>query len=70
MGLGSCWAQIRLRSHDETSSAEDFLKRLLGLPESFAVECVIGLGYPDEVKSGHSLKDLPFDQVHRKKFTR
>ncbi len=70
LGLGSCWAQIRLRPHNKTISAEDFLKELLGLPESFAVECVIGLGYPGEEMSGHSFADLPFNQVHRNKFTK
>ena len=65
LGLGSCWAQIRLRQHDKEISADDYLKRLLSLPDSFSVECVIGIGYPDEEKDGHSIKDLPFDKVHR-----
>ncbi len=68
LGLGSCWAQIRLRPHDETCSAEDFLRKLLGLSPEHAVECVIGIGYPKEVKGGHNFDSLPFKQVHRNKF--
>ena len=68
LGLGSCWVQIRLRPHDADCSAEDFLKKLLGLPSSLVVECVIAIGYPNEVKEGHPATILPFDQVHRNKF--
>ena len=68
LGLGSCWAQIRLRPHNAECSADEYLKGLLGLPSTHAVECIIGLGYPAEEKSGHAYEDLPFDQVHRDGF--
>lgn len=69
MGLGSCWVQIRLRQHAATVSSEDYLKKLLGLPASYTVACVIGIGYPGEEKAGHDVKSLPFAQVHRNRFT-
>lgn len=65
MGLGSCWVQIRMRPHDDKLTSNDFIKELLNLPPSFAVECVIGIGWPDEEKAGHPLGSLPFDQVHK-----
>lgn len=68
MGLGSCWVQIRLRHHDRESSAEDFVKRLLGLPAHFVVECIVGLGYPAEQKTGHAKESLPFNSVHHNTF--
>ena len=68
LGLGSCWAQIRLRPHNVECSAEEYLKGLLGLPSTHVVECIIGIGYPAEEKSGHAYEDLPFGQVHRDKF--
>ncbi len=64
LGLGSCWAQIRLRPHNAECSADEYLKDLLGLPATHAVECIIGIGYPAEEKSGHAYEDLPFGQVH------
>lgn len=70
LGLGSCWAQIRLRPHNEQCSAEDYIKELLALPASHAVECVIGIGYAAEEKLGHPAAALPFDQVHREKYGR
>lgn len=68
LGLGSCWSQIRLRPHNSEASAEQFLKDLLGLPGSHAVECILGIGYADEEKAGHALLTLPFDRVHRNRF--
>lgn len=70
LGLGSCWAQIRLRPHNEKLSAEDYIKELLALPASHAVECVIGIGYAAEEKPGHPAEALPFDQVHREIYGR
>ena len=65
LGLGSCWVQIRMRPHNKKLSAEAFVKQRLSLPEHFSVECIIGVGYPDEIKEGHKHDDLPFAQVHR-----
>jgi nitroreductase len=64
LGLGSCWAQIRMRPHSEDVSAESYIKKLLELPEHFSVECVVGIGHPDEKKDGHSKESLPYSQVH------
>jgi nitroreductase len=68
LGLGSCWAQIRLRPHNEEQSAEEYLKDLLDLPSTHVVECIIGFGYPAEEKAGHAAESLLFDQVHRGKY--
>ncbi|NVN98534.1 MAG: nitroreductase family protein [Geobacteraceae bacterium] len=50
LGLGSCWAQMRCRFRGEKESAESYIRELLGLPEHFLVEAVIGIGHPDEQK--------------------
>ena len=68
LGLGSCWAQIRLRPHDANTSADAYVKQQLGLPDRYAVECILGFGYPAEVKSGHPASSLLHDQVHRERF--
>ncbi len=68
LALGSCWVQIRLRPHNEKCSAGEFLKDLLGLPSSHAVECIIGIGYPAEEKVGHAAEKLPFDRVHSDRY--
>lgn len=68
LGLGSCWTQIRLRAHNADRSADTFLKELLGLPATHAVECIVGIGYPAERKTGHTTESLPFGQVHRDRY--
>jgi len=68
IGLGSCWVQIRMRPHDAESTAESFVKDLLGLPDTHVVECIVGIGYPAEHKPGHSADNLPFAHVHRNTF--
>ena len=68
MGLGSCWVQIRQRSHGDGRSAEVYVREVLGLPESLAVECIIGIGYPARGLPGHSRESLAFDKVHRNHF--
>ncbi|WP_026840281.1 nitroreductase family protein [Citrifermentans bremense] len=62
LGLGSCWAQIRNRGRDANRSAEEYLQQLLGLPQQVKVECIIGIGHPDERKL-----PLAADKLQREK---
>ena len=63
LGLGSCWIQIRNRPHDEQTSAEAFIQRLLGLPEHLKVTAIISVGHPAESKSQIPSSDLDFHKV-------
>ena len=53
LGLKSCWAQLRLRAHDEQQSASEFVRQLVGLPKGLEVPMVIAIGYPATVVAGH-----------------
>ena len=64
LGLGSCWAQIRKRPHNAEKSADAYVRELVGLPETFAVECIIGIGHPAEEKHPHPAESLLHNQVH------
>jgi nitroreductase len=68
LGLESCWAQMRLRRHADGRDAEAHVRELLDLPDHFAVDCIIGIGYPAEQKAGHPRATLPFDKIHRERF--
>ena len=68
LGLGSCWAQIRLRPHGDGRTAEAYVREVVGLPSRMAVDCIIGIGYPAETKHGHSRSNLPFKQVHFQRY--
>ncbi|WP_457553323.1 nitroreductase family protein [Desulfobacula sp.] len=63
MGLGSCWIQIRKRAHDPDKSAGTYIKELLSIPDDIQVESIIAIGYPDEIKKGHSKDSLQFHKI-------
>lgn len=68
LGLGTCWSQIRLRSHVDGYSATDYLRTILNLPERYEVAAIIGIGYSAEEKAGHCRESLPYHKVHRERF--
>ena len=44
--LGSCWSHIHETETEEGGDAEAGVRRLLGLPESYGVLCLIAIGVP------------------------
>lgn len=68
LGLGSCWMQVRERFTATQEKVEDFVKRVLDIPENYYVECILAFGYPDEEKRAYEDKDLSYDKLHREKF--
>lgn len=70
LGLGSCWIQIRLREHDASRMAEEYIADLLGLERGMVVEAIIAIGYPKEEKPGHAKESLLYERVHYERFGR
>jgi nitroreductase len=68
LGLGACWCQIRLRPHDELQSAEAYVRDLLHIPEGFAVESIIGIGYAAEQIPPYCENDLKTDKLRLNSF--
>jgi nitroreductase len=64
MELGSCWIQIRKRMHDQTKTAEQYIRDFLNIPQNFNVESMIAIGYSAEKKSPHPKEDLQYDKVY------
>lgn len=64
LGLGSCWAQLRLRQHADGRSAEAVARELLAIPPTHAVPVIVGIGYPAEKPAGHSRSSLPWGKLH------
>ena len=65
IGLGSCWAQMRLRFDANGHSAEANVREILNLPGDWCVDCIIGIGQPHQRLLGHPREDLPFAKIHR-----
>ena len=70
LGLGSCWAQIRLRNHGDGRAAEEYIRGILDLPSHWVVETVIGIGYPAQRPAPHPRESLAFEKIHREKYMR
>jgi nitroreductase len=64
LGLGSCWVQVRNRTREDGSSSSEYLRGLLGLPEGYRAESVIGIGYPAESLPPHPEESLEGHKVH------
>ena len=48
LGLGSRWANIKGNNYNEGTTSTQYIAKLLGLPDSLNVLCIIALGYPGE----------------------
>ncbi|MCH5176748.1 MAG: nitroreductase family protein [Prevotellaceae bacterium] len=46
LGLGSCWAQVRLRCMEDGTPANDILRFILGYPETWEADSIIAFGHP------------------------
>jgi len=68
LGLGSCWIQIRKRTHDGAKTAEAFIQEVLGIPERIKVEAIIALGYAAEEKASHKKESLLYHQVYLNRY--
>ena len=63
LGLGSCWIQIRNRSHSEEKTAEEYVQGLLGIPKNLKVESIVSMGYPGETKSPIPIEQLDYGKI-------
>jgi len=68
LGLGSCWVQVRLRAHDQTQSACQYVQRLLGIPEQLQVGCMIAIGYPAQRRRPLAAGELKYYKIHINRF--
>lgn len=65
-GLGACWCQVYGRYVDEenTKTAEQHVREVLGIPENLTVVCIISLGYKDEERKPFDFEKLPYQKIH------
>lgn len=64
LGLGSCWAQIRLRSMADGTPAENIVQFLLGIPENLKPLCILGFGHPAMERKPQNEDGLKWESVH------
>lgn len=67
-GLGACFIQIADGTEAEVGNPEDFVRKALGIPENYRVQCLLPIGYPLKKPEPH--KDEEFDEakIHYERF--
>jgi nitroreductase len=68
LGLGNCWIQIRMRSHESGDLAETYIQKLLGIPEHVKVESIISIGHPADNLEGHPKDSLDYSKIRRNRY--
>ncbi len=71
IGLGSCWVQVRNRAFNDKVTSEQYVQKLLKIPEHLKVESIIAVGYPAEkwepVPRGSPRRENPSKHLWRVK---
>ena len=68
LGLGSCWIHFHYRMYSETVTSEQYVRELLGIPESHRVLCAITVGYPAKESKGRPFESLQFEKIKVNRF--
>lgn len=64
LGIGSCWVQVRGRFTADGDTSEEYVREVLGMPETLGVLCILTLGYPDEQRKPHDPEKTMWERVH------
>lgn len=68
LGLGSCWVQVRLRLHEDGSAASDYVKKVLGIPDSLEVASIVTIGIKARERQPNTDEMLMRDRIYHERF--
>lgn len=68
LGVGSCWVQGRLRPSPDGKTADEVVKKLLQIPDPYALEAILCLGMPQNHPKAHGESELLTERIHREIF--
>jgi nitroreductase len=63
-GLGTCYIQISDGTEGTEGNPEDFVKRVLSIPENFRVQCLMPIGYPIKQLEPHTDEEFDDRKLH------
>lgn len=64
LGIGSCWIQIRSRTQEDGTMADEVLRDILGYPLSMSALSVVAFGYPLIERKPQDEEKLKWENVH------
>ena len=65
--IGACWIHMRNRAGQRTTADEE-IRKILGVPNNYSVLNVVALGQKGENKSARSDNDIAWKNIHYDKF--
>jgi nitroreductase len=68
LGLGTCWIQIRNRSHPGAGTAEEYVQDILAIPGRVRVESIISVGFKAESKPPVPAEKLDYAKIRRNRY--
>lgn len=63
-GLGTCFVQIRGSQTYKGKDAEEYVKKILSVPQNIRILCLMPLGYPTEQKEEHKNSEFEKEKIH------
>jgi len=70
LGLGSCWIQIRERRHDLDTTAQDYIRGVLGIPEHIMVASMLSIGHPSESRAPVPASQLDYGKLRHNSYAK
>lgn len=67
-GLGTCFVQIAEGTEADEGDPENFVKRSLGIPENYRVQCLMPIGYPIKQLEPHKDDEFNERKIHYERF--
>ncbi len=68
LNIGSCWVQVRERSHSDVVSSQDYLSEIFDITMPLEVVCIIAFGNKLSESEPRSKDDLHWEKVHISKY--
>jgi nitroreductase len=63
-GLGTCFCQIMGGKTFSLKDSEEYVREVIKAPKSVRILCLMPLGYPDEKKHPHTMKEFDEKKIH------
>lgn len=67
-GLGTCFIQIAEGTEAGEGRPEDFVNKVLNIPENYRVQCLMPIGYPAKQPEPHKDEEFGTGKIHYEKF--
>ena len=67
-GLGTCYVQIAGGTEAGSGDPEEFVRKTLGIPDRYRVQCIMPVGYPADLPGPHGDDEFDRGKIHLEVF--